>query len=88
VASTAVFNISLRIYLWIAFTEDGVACHQNFGSNAHHSGHGAEVNTSIYFNTIAQSRCALRSASRRILWTAPGNEFLPPNPGFTDITSI
>src|SRR4029077_19334666 len=71
----------LRIYLGIAFTEDGVACHQNFGSGAHHSGHGAEVNTSIYFNTIAQTALRPEIGQPADLVDRPGNEFLPSKTG-------
>ena len=47
-----------------------------------HPPHGVRVP----FVTTPNPRCALRSASWRILWTTPGMNFCPPNPGFTDIT--
>jgi hypothetical protein len=70
----------LRVYLWIAFTEDGVARDQNFGSRPHHYGHRVETNTPIYLNTIAQTTLCPEFGQTANLVDCSGNEFLTAKP--------
>ena len=66
----------LRVTLWIAFSEHGVACNQNFGSRLDHFGYGIEGHAAINFNPVTQPPLLdASSASLRILCTAPGINF-------------